>query len=200
MFSSSMHGLRIIQDVSGLRRDIFYTRNKCELLTQEMKNPVKFHTPDTEMFLSAHWPHRWCSSGPAHLWSSASAPFPCRLTPRLPSPTGTASASAASSTCGEQTRREILKKVQTGDANKLPERWRRWIRWLTWSSRTACGRTLWCCVPCSRRGAPWEPWTWRSGAYSTRTAPQPACTGGLKRKLQNILEINLDEHKKPRDV
>lgn len=125
----------------------------------------------------AYWPHRWCSSGLARPWSSASAPSPCRPSPRLPSPTGTASTSAASSTCSNNTPCQIIKKniiIQTNS----------WgiVLWLTWSSQTACGRTLWCCVPCSRRGAPWEPWTWRSGAYSTHSAPRPACTGGLKQQ------------------
>lgn len=55
------------------------------------------------------------------------------------------------------------------------------ILWLTWSSQRACDPTLWCCVPCSRRGAPWEPWTWHSGAYSTHNAPRPVCTGELEK-------------------
>lgn len=52
----------------------------------------------------AHAPRRWCSSGPARLLSWAWAPSPSRLPPGLPSPTGTAWASAADSTC-EQTHR-----------------------------------------------------------------------------------------------
>lgn len=187
---SNMYSAKCHSECEQLSTVFFNTRNNCEPLTQRCEILLDFTPLIRRCSWCAYWPHRWCSSGPARPWSSASAPFPCRLTPRLPSPTGTASTSAAGSTWYKKTPCQIKNKNKNPACAKdyrvkhitQTKSWKWKILRLTWSSQTACGLTLWCCVPCSRRGAPWEPWTWRSGACSTRSAPRPACTGGLKRQ------------------